>query len=216
MAHPYWPLFDLVVRTPTLELRYVDDDIATALAALAAKGVHDPAVMPFSFPWTDVPSPQLERNSLQWFWRTRAELQPDAWSLPMGVVVDGEVVGVQDLMTRNRFAIRRTFESGSWLGQAHHGQGIGKEMRAAILHLGFEGLGAEWAHTGAWEDNAASLGVTRSLGYEPNGQTVDTRRGESAAAMLYFRMSRAMWLERRRDDIVIENLEACLPLLGLA
>jgi hypothetical protein len=34
--------------------------------------------------------------------------------------------------------------------------------------------------------------------------------------MLYFRMSRAMWLERRRDDIVIENLEACLPLLGLA
>lgn len=216
MAHPYWPLFDLVVRTPVLELRYVDDEIATALAALAAKGVHDPAVMPFSIAWTDVPSPQLERSSLQWFWRSRAELEPEAWSLPMAVFVDGEVVGVQDLTARNRFAVHRSFETGSWLGRAHQGKGIGKEMRAAILHLGFEGLNAEHAHTGAWEDNAASLGVTRSLGYAPNGERVDTRRGDTAATKLAFRMSREMWLMRKRDDIVIENLEPCLPLLGLA
>jgi RimJ/RimL family protein N-acetyltransferase len=215
MAHPIWPLFDLVVRTPRLELRYVDDDLATALAGLAADGVHDPGWMPFSMPWTDVPSPQLERNSMQWFWRCRAELQPEAWQLPMAVVVDGEVAGVQDIIARNRFAVHRTFSTGSWLGRAHQGKGIGKEMRAAVLHLGFEGLGAGCAHTEAWEDNASSLGVTRSLGYEPNGERIDTRRGDVAATMLAFRMTRDAWLGRRRDDIVIENLGPCLPLLGL-
>ena len=40
MAHPYWPLFDLVVRTPRLVLRYVDDALAVDLATLAASGIH--------------------------------------------------------------------------------------------------------------------------------------------------------------------------------
>ena len=38
-------------------------------------------------------------------------------------------------------------------------------MRLAALTLGFDGLGAEIATTGLWHDNAASLGVTQSLGY---------------------------------------------------
>ena len=42
-------------------------------------------------------------------------------------------------------------------------------MRIATLHLGFLGLDALEASTGAFEDNLASLGVTRKLGYEPNG-----------------------------------------------
>jgi hypothetical protein len=33
--------------------------------------------------------------------------------------------------------------------------------------------------------------------------------------MARFRMTRARWLERRRDDIRIDGLEPCLPLLGL-
>ena len=38
-----WPLFDLRVSTPRLELRYVDDELGHALARLAAHGIHDPA-----------------------------------------------------------------------------------------------------------------------------------------------------------------------------
>ncbi|MBA3655396.1 MAG: GNAT family N-acetyltransferase, partial [Actinobacteria bacterium] len=64
----YWPLFRLRVVTPRLELRYPDDDDIAALAELAAKGVHDPDFMPFQIAWTDVPSPQQERNTLQHFW----------------------------------------------------------------------------------------------------------------------------------------------------
>ncbi|WP_246227268.1 hypothetical protein [Mycolicibacterium helvum] len=72
MAH-IWPLFDLQVVTPRVTLRSVSDELGVQLATLAANGIHDPATMPFSEPWTDVPSPQLERNSLQYYWRNRAE-----------------------------------------------------------------------------------------------------------------------------------------------
>jgi hypothetical protein len=47
-----------------VERRPVDDELAVQLAALAAGGVHDPDFMPFMIPWTDVPSPQQERNTL--------------------------------------------------------------------------------------------------------------------------------------------------------
>ncbi|CAB4586671.1 MAG: hypothetical protein F2534_17845 [Actinobacteria bacterium] len=54
MTHPVWPLFDLRVTTPRLELRYVDDDLALELAELATRGVHDPEYMPFVVEWTDI------------------------------------------------------------------------------------------------------------------------------------------------------------------
>ena len=211
----HWPLFELRVRTPQLELRYPDDETAAALADRAAHGVHDPDTMPFAMPWTDVKPPELQRNSMQYVWRTRADWTADAWDLPMAVWVEGEPVGVQGMMAKH-FKLRRSFETGSWLARSVQGRGIGKEMRAAMLHLGFAGLGADWAHTAAWHDNEPSLGVTRALGYTPNGETVDVRRNETGETMLAFRMSRADWQARQRDDIVIENLEPCLPLFGLA
>ncbi len=55
MGGQIWPLFDLEVVTPRIVLRYVTDELGATLATLAAKGIHDPATMPFSEPWTDVP-----------------------------------------------------------------------------------------------------------------------------------------------------------------
>lgn len=210
----HWPLFGLRVTTPRIEVRYPDDELVVRLAELAAKGVHDPATMPFSIPWTDAPTGgEQERNSLQHFWRNRATWTTDEWRCSMAVLVDGEVVGVQDLFAK-QFRLSRSFETGSWLSRARQGEGIGKEMRAAVLHLGFAGLGAEMAVTGAWHDNAASLGVTRALGYEPNGREVMVRR-DSANLMLHFSMERPSWETRRRDDITIEGLEPCLELFGV-
>jgi hypothetical protein len=68
MTHPIWPLFDLRVVTPRLELRYIDDELATALSTLAARGVHDPGFMPFSIPWTEVEPPLQQRNTMQYYW----------------------------------------------------------------------------------------------------------------------------------------------------
>jgi RimJ/RimL family protein N-acetyltransferase len=210
----HWPLFGLRVVTPRVELRYPDDDIVADLAALTAKGVHDPATMPFMIPWTDAPVEHLPRNSAQFFWRNRATWTTDEWHCTLAVLVDGEPLGVQDVFAKH-FASLRTFETGSWLGRAHQSKGVGKEMRAAALHLGFAGLGANVAITGAWHDNAASLGVTRSLGYVPNGEEILLRR-DKPDVMLHFRMARADWEARRRDDITIEGLEPCLGLFGIA
>lgn len=211
MAHTYWPLFDLRIRTPRLELRCPDDDDLVALATLAAQGVHPPDFMPFTTPWTTAPAGELERNMLQYHWRLRAELTPEQWDLAFVTVVDGEVVGSQGIGAKN-FGVRRAFGTGSWLGRAHHGRGIGKEMRAAVLHFAFDGLGAVLAESSAFEDNAPSIAVSRALGYEDNGYGLSVRQGR-ADREIRFVMSRARWEERRRDDIVIEGLAPCLPLL---
>ena len=212
MAHPYWPLFDLRVRTPRLEVRLPRDEELAELAALAAAGVHDPETMPFAIPWTDAASPELEREALRWWWRQRAEWVPGAWTLTGGVFEGGRIVGVQDLSARD-FATTRVVKTGSWLGMAYQGRGIGTEMRAAVLHLAFAGLGALEAHSAAWHDNPASLAVSRKLGYRENGCELTARRGRPER-MVNLRLERDWWTPR--DDITIEGLEPCRELFGLS
>ena len=212
MLSDAWPFFDIRIRTPRLEMRCPTDDDCARLIELVKEPVHDDDFMPFLVPWTRPPSPERERNSLQHWWRQRANLTADDWTLSFMVIADGEPAGVQDI-TGRRFSIARSVKTGSWLVQRRHGEGIGKEMRAAVLHLAFAHLGALEAQTSAFEDNAPSLGVTRSLGYEPNGSYIDVREGK-AVRHLNFSMTRAQWDARRRDDITVENVDRCLPLLG--
>src|SRR3954468_1349080 len=106
MTHPYWPLFDLVIRTPKLEIRYPTEDQLIEIAELAAKGIHDDDYMPFAFPWSREPSPKLERQSIQHYWLMRAQWTAEEWHLNPVTVVDGEVVGMQG-MGATQFAIRR-------------------------------------------------------------------------------------------------------------
>jgi len=214
MLSAHWPLFDLRIRTPRLELRYPSDADCASLADLTREAVHDEDFMPFTVPWTRAPSPAREQNALRHWWRQRANLSVEDWTLPFMVLDDGEPAGVQDL-SGSRFPVTRSVTTGSWLVRRLHGRGIGKEMRAAVLHLAFAGLNAAEAHTSAFEDNPASLGVTRSLGYRGNGSQIDDREG-TPVRHLRFVLGRDDWETRRRPDIAIENLEPCLPLLGLA
>ena len=215
MAHPYWPPFDLEVRTPRLTLRPVTDDVAVELAALAARGIHDPGFMPFAMPWTRAESPRLERQALQFYWRCRAELSPAAWNLNFGVVVDGAIVGTSGIVASD-FARLRQFETGSWLGREHQGRGIGTEMRLATLTLGFVGFGAELALTGAWHDNAPSLAVTRRLGYREQGWRRALRDDARPDRLLGFEMARSHFdAHLRRDDIELVGVEAVRELLEI-
>lgn len=182
------------------------------LAELAAAGIHEPEEMPFAIPWTDASSPDLERSALQWWWQQRAAWRPDDWTFAGAVFVDGIAVGVQDLAARD-FRRLRSVATGSWLGRAYQGQGIGQEMRAAILHLAFEGLGATEAHSGAWEDNLRSLAVSRKLGYEENGVDIRLRR-DVAARHVAMRVTRDGWRARRRDDIELLGLDGCRAMFG--
>jgi RimJ/RimL family protein N-acetyltransferase len=207
-----FPPFGLRVVTPRLELRLPRDEELPRLVALARRGIHPPETMPFGNEWTDrLRDGASDAEVLRFHWSQRAALAPEAWTLVLMVVVDGEPVGGQDL-TASRFAQSRSVSSGSWLGQEHQGRGIGTEMRAAILELAFRGLGAEEAHSSAWEDNAASLAVSRKLGYEPNGESLLPSRGHHRRH-LNLRLSRERWLARRRDDVELHGVDACLPLL---
>ena len=212
MARPvsFWPLFDLVVRTPRLELRLPHEDEFAALIDLADQGIHDPETMPFFVPWTDLEPEQRARATAQWLWGHRANWSPENWTLTAAAFVEGRPVGMQDVGAQHFRAVR-SVETGSWLGRAHQSQGLGREMRQAILHLAFAGLGAEEALSGAFEDNAASLAVSRAVGYEENGEARGHRR-DGFGRTVRFRMGRPQWERTRRDDIEIIGLDRCLDL----
>lgn len=166
----HWPLFDLTLTTPRLVLRPVTDDDIPAAVAAALSGIHEPGKSPFSTPWAEAPEEELGPNMARWHWHCRAESTPESWSLILGIWHDGELIGCQDIGAKD-FATLKTISTGSWLKQSVQGQGLGKEMRAAVVLYAFDWLKAEVAESEAAVWNAASLGVSRSLGYELNGIT---------------------------------------------
>ena len=216
-THPYWPIFDIVVRTPRLELRPVREADVWELIELADRGIHDPDTMPFTIPWTDASPPALWWNTFRHHAENWAGLSPERWHLAFAVREAGALVGCQAALAEG-FPERRTAETGSWVGGAQQGRGIGTEMRVAILAFLFDGLGAVEARSGAWVDNERSLAVTRRIGYEPDGERVEDRRGEPVRQLRY-RMTRERWDERRAavggDEVRLDGVEATLPLLGL-
>ncbi len=209
----WWPLIGLRVLTPRLELRLPADRDLDELASLAAAGVHDPDVQPFAFPWTDASPAERARSTIQYHYGQRAAWKPERWSLDLVVVRDGTVLGTQG-MSATDFAVLREVGTGSWLGQAHQGQGIGTEMRAAVLHLAFAGLGAVYATSGAFTDNLASQAVSRKLGYGEDGIDRQVRRGQPAATRR-FRLDCETWQSTHSLPVTIVGLEPCLPMFGL-
>jgi RimJ/RimL family protein N-acetyltransferase len=196
-----------------IELRYPSDDDLAQLIRLAARGIHPPEVMPFAVPWTDLPSPELERRALQYHWGNRASLGPAKWDLSFAVVVDGNIVGSQSLHAID-FPVLRTAETGSWLGAEFQGRGIGKLMRAMVVRFAFEHLGAEAITSGAFLDNPASQHVSIATGYEPNGTSAVVRRGAAAHHQRYL-LTRQRWLDTASPLLIeVHGLDPCRELLG--
>jgi RimJ/RimL family protein N-acetyltransferase len=175
----HWPQSALVLRTPRLELRPDDDPGLAELVEVAYRGVHPADRMPFLQPWTDADPRYLGRGTLQHFWSERARFAPGSWALHFLVRFEGRVVGVQTLRA-DEFGVRREVASGSWIGLAVQGRGIGTEMRAAILLYAFDVLGARHARSEAFADNAASLRVSERLGYAEDGFEIVSPRGVPA------------------------------------
>jgi RimJ/RimL family protein N-acetyltransferase len=207
------PILDIRIRSPRLELRLPDLEMLDELASLAALGIHPAETMPFAVPWTDQPSPELERATVRFHLLQLATWSPLAWSFNPVVLYQGKVIGSQGINSTN-FVVTRSFTTGSWLGRAYQGQGLGREMRAAILEFGFSGLGAQVALSGAFRDNAASLGVSRSLGYQDNGEVMVERRG-LPAEQIHLRLSRERWEGIDRPPVVLEGVELCREFFGV-
>ena len=138
---------------------------------------------------------------------------PECQFLVVQIGFDGEPAGMQDLLGV-QFAALGTVGTFSWLGPGYRGRGPGTEMRAAMLHLAFAGLGAREATSEAFADNHASNRVSQTLGYQPNGTGRATRRGEPAL-ITRWKLTRDQGEKTRRDDIEITGVQDCLPVLGL-
>jgi RimJ/RimL family protein N-acetyltransferase len=211
--HDAWPFFALALETPRLVLRVPRDEDLVELGRLAAAGVHPPDEMPFFVPWTDAPADELPRRVLQYHWGQRAALAPAAWTLDLAVLADGAIVGSQGISARD-FAVSRTVSTGSWLGRASQGRGIGTEMRAAILHLAFHGLHALRAESAALDGNARSAGVSRRLGYVADGEEILVVRGKRRVATRLVVTPERFAAVSGLPPVAIRGLAPCLPLLG--
>ncbi|WP_344922092.1 GNAT family protein [Streptosporangium oxazolinicum] len=212
-ASPYPPL-NVRVDTPQLSLLGATDDLLERLLPTVRKGVATVPPWPFDDPMSLYKdNPDREWAWLRGIWAGRAKVGDSFWRLYFVVVVDGEPVGMQDLVGID-FATFGTVTTFSWLGTEARGQGLGKEMRQAVLHLAFEGLGAREADSVAYVDNHASNRVSEALGYMPNGVSRSTRRGEAAEEKRW-RLTRERWLKGKRDDIELVGVADCLPVLGI-
>lgn len=175
-----WPPYAVRVTEGDLTLTPVTDDDLPGLVDLALSGIHVPARMPFSAPWTDADPADLPANLVRYYSGMRAQFTPGSFSLQLAVRVSGELVGVQGFEAHD-FAVTRTGETGSWLALRHQGRGIGTRMRRALCAFLFDELGAVEVASGAFLDNPASLAVSQKVGYRPNGVVRLARRpGEVA------------------------------------
>jgi len=189
-------------RAGDLELCWADDELLVALAELAGRGVHAADAMPFYTPWTRGTPEQVSRSVLRYRWAARGQLAPEGpFNLELAVLVNGVVVGSQGASGENWGALKEV-ETGSWLGVAHQGRGIGTRMRALMLHLLFDGLGAEHVTSGAYTDNPASNAVSVKTGYEFDGIERKVREGQ-AATLRRYRMPRARWLDVRAANAAL-------------
>jgi RimJ/RimL family protein N-acetyltransferase len=200
-----------VVRTPRLILRPDDDEGLYELAALAVRGIHPPEQMPFGHPWTDQAPTDLVRGTVQHYWARRSQLSVSKWSVSFLVRHDGAVIGTQELSAQD-FAITREVSTGSWLGIEHQRRGFGTEMRAAVLLLAFDHLGATTARSGAYSDNLASLRLSEKLGYRADGTRTFARRGVAATEIQL--LLEAANLGRPEWTLEVNGLDGCRELLG--
>jgi RimJ/RimL family protein N-acetyltransferase len=88
-------------------------------------------------------------------------------------------------------------------------------MRTAVLSLAFNQLDAQAAITSAFHDNHASLGVSRSLGYQPNGESF-LARGVDVDVLVHLRLTRAEWdASGLGKDVTVNAFEPCRPFFGV-
>jgi RimJ/RimL family protein N-acetyltransferase len=207
----HWPLSALRLTTPGLELRWPTNEELADLGDVAAEGIHDPGFMPFLFPWTDTTPAERARSVILHFWRTAGNWKPEEWTLPFVVFRDSQPMGIQ-VVGAKQFAVKREVSTGSWLGLRFQGQGVGTQMRAAVLSFAFEGLGAETAVSGAMMGNEQSLGVSRKLGYREDGI-------ERAVVSGQLRIEQRLRMDakdfRAPFPVPIYGLEKCLKDFGL-
>jgi RimJ/RimL family protein N-acetyltransferase len=206
------PLLGLRITAGPVELRGITDDLLGPLADLAVEGITSPGGPPFLTPWNTDPPQDLPRFFTQYYWQLRADFTPGRWTAPLAVLWDGEPAGVQALFGEE-YLVNRTTETGSWLGRRLQGRGIGTAMRQVIAAFAFDHLDAQHVTSAAFSDNAASVSVSRKVGYTENGVDIWAREGKPVSHQRFL-LSRGN-LARYQHPLVVTGLAAFRRSIGL-
>ncbi|MGC4941486.1 GNAT family N-acetyltransferase [Kribbella sp. DT2] len=207
MLNTHWPLRHLRLTTERLVLRPPTDEELAAIADVAAGGISRPGEYAFLNAWPYLPPPERARRVMQMYWSHLGAWTQDEWELSLGVFHDDTPLGMVGLMG-SEFGVLREVKTWSWLGLAHQRKGYGTEARIALLHLAFEGLDAEAARTEVFQDNAGSQGVSRRLGYRPDGISRDVLHGKPVISDR-LRLTREDWFGVERPKVEITGLDEC-------
>jgi len=169
-----YPLLDLHIGTPPLELRGATDELLDNSQTWCEQDTRRPPTYddPMSFyePDPDLRVPQVALGDLARQRQGRGRCRCLA-ALLRGC--RGWSTCVDTGPHRGSFSTFGTLTSFSWLPADQRGQGTGVrcERREATLHLAFEGLGAKEASSDAFVDNHGSNAITRDLGGNQTGRT---------------------------------------------
>jgi RimJ/RimL family protein N-acetyltransferase len=211
MAAMALPLLGLRITAGPVELRGITDDLLGPLAELATD-IHDQDLMPFAYPWSLTPAPDMPRSVAQYHWEKRSSFSPARWTADLAAFHGGELVGSQGFSTRD-YLVTRGGETGSWLCRRFQGRGIGTAMRQVICAFIFDHLDARYITSSAFADNPASLAVSRKTGYADNGYETRNRLGKPAI------MRRVVLdparLIRYEHELTVEGLPAFRSSIGL-
>ncbi|WP_205326962.1 GNAT family N-acetyltransferase [Glycomyces sp. YM15] len=207
------PLYGIRIRSERLELRLATPEELPRLGAAAAAGIHAPDERPYlarpgQQSWVLLPPPERARAVVMQQFAAIGAWSSDAWVLPLGVFVDDDPVGVQVVYAKH-FAVTREVASSSWLTLARHGQGLGTEMREAMLVFAFA-LGARTALTRSFDTNRAACRVSEKVGYHRDGTEIAARENRQAHTAQRFRISVDQWRSRTRPPVVVTGLDDAL------
>jgi ribosomal-protein-alanine N-acetyltransferase len=150
----------VVLRGPTLSLRFLVPEDAAALFELAS----DPEVTRF-FSW----GPYTEESQSHEFIEHLAREREAGRRLELGLVRNKDdrpigLTGFSDFSRRDRRAT-----VGTWLGREHWGSGANNESKALVLSLGFKHLGLHRITALASPDNRRSLRALERIGFWTEG-----------------------------------------------
>ena len=172
MTSRWWPLHGLRLATGDLVLTAMTE---ADLDPLAARVPDDLELNPSATRYGGLDERTWRGTVVhQEYWKAMGSWSPDDWEVYFVVRRGDDVLGLQGLEGPD-FRVLRTVDTSSWLVPEARGTGVGKAMRRAVLALAFDHLGAQVAITSAWHDNHGSLGVSRALGYRPNGESLLAR-----------------------------------------
>ncbi len=206
-----WPVCGIVLHHGAVELRPMTEaDLPELVERLPDDVEMDPSLPTYAA--LDAAAARAVAFA-QGYWRSMGAWSPADWALPFVVRVDGEAVGAQVLEGPSDYVAERVVDSSSWLVPERRGLGLGRLMRSAVLELAFGHLGAGAAVTSAYVENAASLGVSRSMGYRETHTSVLEHNGRR---LQHLRLERPDWVASGLGDaVVVEGVDAALACFGL-